>query len=175
MLLTYSCRTVFTFLRMPYMFQPVFIVFLTSSLSSLPPSVLTRPHPFPHLEGEQMWLANLWLQPVAPHRCGILSGGKGNVPLPVPSTAPPVNRICHQQLKSPPPPQDLYWPYRAAPLLQFSVEYLGTVEREIRPACMEHEQVAFVRVFHCLGILPQWLLKALNTSLRAQPHAQILW
>lgn len=47
-----------------------------------------------------MGLANLGLQPVPPHRRGILRvRGKGNIPLPVLSTAPSVNRTCHQRLK----------------------------------------------------------------------------
>lgn len=45
-----------------------------------------------------MWLANLGLQPVPPHRSGILRvRGKGNIPFPVLSTAPSGNRTCHQQ------------------------------------------------------------------------------
>lgn len=46
--------------------------------------------------------ANLCLQPVPPHRCGILCvQGKGNVPLPALSTLQSVNRACHQPLGRP--------------------------------------------------------------------------
>lgn len=74
------------------MFQPVFTVFM--------PPLLSPPH-LP--EGEQMWLANLGLQPVPPTDVAFcVSRGKGNVPLPVLSTAPSVNRTCHQQFHSSP-------------------------------------------------------------------------
>lgn len=46
--------------------------------------------------------ANLSLQPVPPHRCGILRvQGKGNVSLPALGTLQSVNRACHWQLAGP--------------------------------------------------------------------------
>lgn len=68
----------------------------SSSLSSMPPLLTPPPPP------SRKVAANLSLQPVPPHRCGILRvQGKGNVSLPAPGTLQSVNRACHRQLAGP--------------------------------------------------------------------------
>lgn len=67
-------------------------------LPASPPSPL--PTPRGSKCGSLISVCSRW----PPHRRGILRvRGKGNVPLPVPSTALSGNRTCHQQLKLPTP------------------------------------------------------------------------
>lgn len=76
---------------------------IEAALSSCLPVLLFISHASPsYTPPTRKVAANLSLQPVPPHRCGILRvQGKGNVSLPAPGTLQSVNRACHRQLAGP--------------------------------------------------------------------------
>lgn len=79
---------------------PSIFLYLPFSRASSPPPARPPPPPIPPWGATVA--ANLSLQPVPPHRRGILSvQGKGNVSLPALSTLQSVNRACHQPLCRP--------------------------------------------------------------------------